>query len=88
MDIDKLNSVPPDAVRQAGVSISNALQSFEPGAQVASAAAFFVLLCECQGIHPGTAMQVAANVMTGDDGTRNRQFEALKDYINGEGLAG
>lgn len=81
---DLINSVDLSAVRHAVMGISTRNQQHPPSEQVVAAAAYFILIAEAYGVHVGTALHVAGNVMSDEQNKRRPEFKAAIDYINNE----
>lgn len=66
------------------MAVTDAVQRFKPEEQVLGSAAFFLLLCDVYGIHPGTALSTISNMINSDKIVARDQFNAARMYIQEE----
>lgn len=81
---DKLTNANSHLTSQACMAVTDAVQRFKPEEQVLGSAAFFLLLCDVYGIHPGTALSTISNMINSDKIVARDQFNAARMYIQEE----
>lgn len=80
MDFDKLALLSHDRAANATFALVDANQQRPAEEQVAASACLFLIVCEQYGVHPGTAMAVAENLIKHD--RRHRpEFRAARDFF-------
>lgn len=82
--IDKLTNANSNLTSQACMAVTDAVQRFQPEERVLGSAAFFLLLCDVYGIHPGTALSTISNMINSDKIVARDQFNAARMYIQEE----
>ena len=81
---DKINNASSHLTSQACMAVTDAVQRFRPEEQVLGAAAFFLMLCDVYGVHPGTALTTISNMINSDKIVARDQFNAARMYIEQE----
>lgn len=81
---DKLTNASSHLTSQACMAVTDAVQRFRPEEQVLGSAAFFLMLCDVYGVHPGTALTTISNMINSDKIVARDQFNAARMYIEQE----
>lgn len=81
---DKLTNASSLETSRCCMAVTDAVQRFNPEEQVLGAAAFFLMLCDVYGVHPGTALNTITNMITSDKIVARDQFNATRMYIEKE----
>lgn len=84
LDRDRLNGASAATVQRLVMDLVDRLQSEEPGAQVHTATALFILVAEWAGVPPQDLFTATKNLMASAEGNRTPAFVAVAAYLAGE----
>lgn len=82
--IDKLTNASSHMASQSCMAVADGVQRFNKAERVLGAAAFFLMICEVYGLHPGSALETVSNMINSDKLVARDQFNAARMYINEE----
>jgi hypothetical protein len=80
---DLINSASPRRVAQAGMTVVDQLQVFQPHEQLMGAAALFLVLAEHWRIPAHDVFTATKNLMNSEDG-KHPAFAAMQEYVSKE----
>ena len=81
---DKLTNASSLESSRCCMAVADGVQRFKPEEQVLGSAAFFLMLCDVYGVHPGTALTTISNMINSEKIVARDQFTAARMYIENE----
>ncbi|WGD31685.1 hypothetical protein AncyloWKF20_07655 [Ancylobacter sp. WKF20] len=84
VDPDRINNADAAVVQHLVMDLVDRLQTHEPGAQVHTATALFILVAEWAGVPPQELFTATKNLMSSTEGNRTPAFAAIAAYLANE----
>ena len=84
IDIDQLNNIDRDRLCHDAYRVIDTLQTMGRGQQISSLAVVYLLMCEAFDLNVRWEMERAERILQSRDKQRLPQFQAIRDYIEGE----